>query len=204
MRKAVSGGGVAETLSPAWGDPPRFPYVARFSRDVRYLVAGLQAGGATQADIWMLPLNAPGEKPRPYLQTNADERSPSLAPTSDWIAYQSDETRRFEIYVQSFPVHGRKYQVSVNGGEKPVWSRDGKELYFIGLDRQMIAVSIRSNDGSLEIGSPKPLFDSKIERSPGSTFDVSKDGRFLIPVQEQGSATPMTLVLNWQAGLKKN
>jgi Tol biopolymer transport system component len=151
----------------------------------------------------MLPLTPPGEKPRPYLQSNANEGAPNISPSSDWLAYTSDETRRFEVYVQSFPNPGRKYQVSVNGGDVPVWSRDGKELYFIAPDRQMMVVPIRNKGGDLETSTPKALFDSKITIGINITFDVNKDGRFLIPVQEQESASPLTLVLNWHAGLRK-
>jgi Tol biopolymer transport system component len=98
----------------------------------------------------------------------------------------SDEARRFEVYVQSFPNPSQKYQVSLNGGGTPVWSRDGKELFFIAPDRQMMAVSIHNGSGSLQIGTPKALFDSKLAQLLSAGFDVDKDGRFLIPVQEQG------------------
>jgi eukaryotic-like serine/threonine-protein kinase len=203
MRKAIGSGGVAEAVGSPWGDPARAAFSVGWSRDSRYVVAMLVQGGPTGADIWMLPLNPAGEKPRPYLQSNADEGAPSLSPSSDWLAYTSDETRRVEVYAQSFPNPGRKYQVSVNGGAMPVWSRDGKELYFIAPDRQMMVVAIKNNGGNLEIGTSKALFDSKIAVSTFAGFDVGKDGRFLIPVQEQGSTLPMTLVVNWQAGLKK-
>jgi eukaryotic-like serine/threonine-protein kinase len=203
MRKAIRGGGVAEPAGSPWGNPPRAVSNISWSRDGRYIIARLIPGGLTGADIWMLPLNPPGEKPRPYLQSNANEGAPNLSPPGDWLAYMSDETRRFEIYVQSFPNPGQKYQVSLNGGGTPVWSRDGKELFFIAADRQMMAVSINSSGGSLQIGTPRALFDSKLALLLNAGFDVDKDGRFLIPVQEQGSAVPMTLAINWQAGLKK-
>jgi Tol biopolymer transport system component len=102
----------------------------------------------------------------------ANESNPNLAPSSDWLAYASDETRRFEVYVQSFPEPGRKYQVSLNGGSIPVWSRDGKELFFIAPDRQMMAVSIKKTGGNLEIGAPKALFDSKMAPLTNASFDV--------------------------------
>src|SRR5207253_9167235 len=130
MRKAIGGESLAEPVGSAWGNPARAVSFPGWSRDGRYIVARLQAGGATGVDIWVLPLNPPGEKPRPYLQSNANETAPNLAPSSDWLAYASDETRRLEVYVQSFPNPGRKYQISVNGGETPVWSRDGKELHI--------------------------------------------------------------------------
>ena len=203
MRKAIGSAGVVEPVGSPWGNPARSVDSVGWSRDGRYVFAGLHAGGDTGADIWMLPLNPAGEKPRPFLQTTAHERAPNLSPSGDWLAYMSDETRRFEVYVQSFPNPGRKYQVSVNGGGSPVWSRDGKELYFIAPDRKMMAVGIRQNGGNLDLGTPKALFDPKITANNYASFDVASDGRFLIPVQEQGADLPMTLVINWQAGLKK-
>ena len=136
-------------------------------------------------------------------QSKANEFGPNFGPSSDWLAYVSDETRRFEVYVQSFPTPGRKYQVSVNGGANPVWSRDGKELFFIAPDRQMMMAAVHKNGGNLEFGTPKALFDSELVSGLNTSFDVTKDGRFLIPAQEQGSGLALTLVLNWQAGLKK-
>jgi eukaryotic-like serine/threonine-protein kinase len=84
-----------------------------------------------------------------------------------------------------------------------VWSRDGKELYFIAPDRQMMAVAIRASGGNLEIGTPKALFAANITAGNNVNFDISKDGRFLIPQQEQPEGLPLTLIVNWQARLKK-
>jgi hypothetical protein len=172
------------------------------SRDGRFAIARVNPAGATGSDLWMMALDRAGEKPRPYLTGPANEGDPNLSPSSEWLAYSSDETRRYEVYVQSFPNQGIKYQVSVNGGTKPVWRRDGKELYFIAPDRQMMAASVRQDHGRLEIGAPVALFDSRIAPANNVGFDVAADGRFLIPVQEQAAAPPITLVLNWQAGVK--
>jgi len=141
-------------------------------------------------------------KPFPYLQTEFNEHYARLSPNGQWLAYSSDESKRYEIYVQTFPTPGGKWQVSTNGGDQPVWSRDGKELYFIAADGKMTAVEVKAG-AKFGAGSLKPLFDA---RFPGGTawFDVSKDGRFLIPVQlEQAASAPMTVVVNWTASLKK-
>jgi len=79
---------------------------------------------------------------------------------------------------------------------------DGKELYFVAPDRRIMAVNVRKDGGRLEIGSPVALFDSRIVPGADVTFDVGPDGRFLVPVQEQTTALPMTLVFNWQPGLR--
>ena len=118
------------------------------------------------------------------------------------MAYSSEETRRREVYVQSFPNPGVKYQVSVDGGDKPVWRRDGQELYFIAANRQMAAVPVKSDHGHLEIGKPEALFDSRIDPGNLVRFDVGPDGRFLIPVQGQEGALPMTFVSDFRLGLR--
>jgi hypothetical protein len=82
-----------------------------------------------------------------------------------------------------------------------VWSRDGKELFFIGADQKLMAVEIKGG-ANFDWGAPKPLFDARL--APGTNFDVGKDGRFLIPVPvEQAGITPINVVVNWTAGLKK-
>jgi hypothetical protein len=142
-------------------------------------------------------------KPFPYLQSAFQEGYGKLSPNGQWLAYQSNETKRFEVYVQTFPTPGGKWQVSTNGGGSPEWSRDGKELYFIGADQKMMVVQVK--DGvKFEASVPKALFDVHTVNGLNFVFDVSKDGRFLIPTPvEQSASVPMTVVVNWTAGLKK-
>jgi Tol biopolymer transport system component len=203
LRKPVAGGGSPEPVGNGWGTPERMVSSFHASADRRYLAARLIAGGQTGSDIWSYRLDRPGERPRPYLQTAANEGTPNIAPDGDWIAYTSDETRRAEVYIQSFPEPGRKYQVSVNGGATPVWSRDGKELFFIGPDRKMMAVGVKKAGDRLDVGTPHALFDTKIVVDNNAGFDVSRDGRFLIPVQEQNAGMALTVAVDWQAALKK-
>ena len=148
----------------------------------------------------MLPLF--GErKAYPYLQTEFNEHTAKLSPNGQWLAYASDETKRTEIYIQTFPNPGGKWPISTNGGSRPIWSRDGKELFFIGLDRKLMAVEVKSG-AKFEAGLPKPLFDTLLPS--GAWYDVSKDGRFLMPVPiEQSGIVPITVVVNWTAGMKR-
>jgi eukaryotic-like serine/threonine-protein kinase len=157
----------------------------------------------TSSDIWVAPISpdGAGRKPYPYLRTEFREGRARLSPNGKWLAYSSDETKRNEIYVMTFPNPGGKWQISTSGGSEPVWSRDGKELFLISADGKMMAVEIKGTGGNPEAGIPKALFDV---RSNPTAFDVAKDGRFLIaaPVQQNTSA-PLTVVVNWIAGLKK-
>jgi Tol biopolymer transport system component len=203
-QKATSGVGQDEVLD-------KLPPIRRpmdWSRDGRYIIESV-LDPKTKFDVWVLPLFG-DRKPFPYLQTEFNEQSAKLSPNGQWLAYVSDETRRNEVYVQTFPNPGGKWQVSTAGGTLPVWSRDGKELFFIsggnGAARKMMAVDVKGGAGSsakFEAGVPKALFDTHLEIAFSPGYDVSKDGRFLLPTQ-QGltSSSPITVVVNWTAGLK--
>ncbi|HYV62106.1 MAG TPA: protein kinase [Bryobacteraceae bacterium] len=171
-----------------------------WSRDGRYIVEERPDDPKTKSDIWILPTFG-DKKPFNYLHSEFNEQYAKLSPNGQWLAYQSDESKRTEIYVVTFPMLGGKWQISTGGGTRPVWSRDGKELYFIGTDQKMMTVEIRAG-AKFDFGVPKALFEVRME--PAAWFDVSKDGKFLIPTQVEAAASvPMTVVVNWHAALKR-
>jgi Tol biopolymer transport system component len=173
--------------------------VSDWSRDGRYLIEDL-ISAETGRDIWVIPQFG-DRKPFPFLRARYNEGFAKLSPDGQWLAYVSDESRSNEVYVQRFPEHNGKWQISSNGGNWPVWSRDGRELYFITADRKMMAAEIKLGGGQFEPGAPKPLF----QLAQIAEYDVSKDGRFLIqvPVDQGTRNVPITVVTNWQAALKK-
>ena len=201
VRKAVNGSPEEQVLYQG----TREIRPTGWSPDGRLIVAELDADPKlkTRVDIWVVP-SAGDKKPFPYLQSEFNERWARVSPDGRWLAYVSDETKRNEVYVQSFPNSGEKWAVSTNGGSYPAWSRDGKELYFISGDRKLMAVQV--NGGArFQPGVSKPLFGAPL----GSLyfgdewFDVTSDGRFLIPTRVEGAhAAALTVVLNWMAGLK--
>jgi len=202
-QKAVSGAAQDEPLDKA----AHSKRPDDWSRDGRYIIEETPNDPKTGQDIWVLPLFG-DRKPFPYLQTAFNERTAKLSPNGEWLAYVSDETRRNEVYVQTFPTPGGKWQVSTDGGVLPVWSRDGKELFFIGADGKLTAVEVKGDvkgGAKFEAGASKALFDAHYGAGVNGWFDVTKDGRFLIPVQAEQAAAgvPMTVVVNWTAGLKK-
>jgi serine/threonine protein kinase len=170
----------------------------------------------TNADVWALPLTG-DRKPFPLLQTPFIESHPQISPDGKWFAYSSDETGRREIYVQSLPPGAGKWQISSNGGFYARWRRDGKELFYMEtISRgKLISVGVNAAGATLEFSTPRPLFDtgyvnlSFSHTGNWNTFAVSADGqRFLIPRPESSltgdlNNTPITVVLNWRAGLKK-
>ena len=146
-------------------------------------------------------------KPYPVVQTNFDERDAQFSPDGKWIAYQSNESGRFEIYIQPFPGPGSKLQVSTNGGAQVRWGPHGKELFYIALDARLMAVPIRlaSNPQTAEPGSPTPLFATRVDGALQGNFmqqyDVSSDGlRFLMNTITEEAASPITVILNWNPG----
>jgi len=126
-----------------------------------------------------------------------------------WVAYQSNESRRQEIYIIPFsqtpsgPVGKR--QVSAGGGSLARWRQDGKEIFYMGQDRRLMAAEVAVKQGTLEIGKVLPLFDTSDLREGSPSFDVSADGQhFLLRTfSEQKSSEPLTLFQNWAAVLKK-
>ena len=158
----------------------------------------------TKYDIWALPLF--GErKPSPLLQTEANEAAATLSPDGRWLAYCSDESGRYEVYVQSFPGGGSKRQISIDGGIGPHWRGDGKELYYHMPDGKLMAAPVTSGT-SLEVGTPVALFEF---RASGNVimpyYSVSRDGqRYLLStIVETEANAPLTVVVNWAAEAKK-
>ena len=193
--KATVGAGTEEVLDKIAANTR----IDDWSQDGRWLVEN-RVEPKTANNIWVLPQFG-DRKPFVFLNSEFHEGHARLSPGVRWLAYVSDESKRYEVYVESFPEHRGKWQISTGGGDFPVWSRDGRELYFIAADRKMTAVDVKGTDTGFQAGVPKPLF----EVATSIQFDVSRDGRFLIqvPVATQAASVPLTVVTNWQAGLKK-
>jgi dipeptidyl aminopeptidase/acylaminoacyl peptidase len=175
---------------------------------VLYDVASPQTNG----DVWVLPLGG-DKKPFPFLQTESNEQDGRFSPDGHWVAYVSDESGRNEIYVRTFspdalggaPDAGGKWLISTGGGAEPRWRRDGKELYYVSADGKLMTVDVATAAG-FQAGVPKSLFQvpGPREGALGQSWDLAPDGkRFLFPVPVSGQDTPFTVVLNWQAALKK-
>jgi eukaryotic-like serine/threonine-protein kinase len=175
-----------------------------WSRDRRLIV--FETFTATnKSDLWWLPLDG-DRKPVVYLQTPFNECHARLSPDGKWLAYASDETGRSEIYVQSFPTPGAKTLISTNGGDQPAWRRDGKELYYLSLDRKLMAVDVKLG-ATFESFTPKTLFQTRAPNPGLSLFrnHFSPDpggSRFLVAiVPDEQSTAPLVMVLNWTSAL---
>jgi serine/threonine protein kinase len=198
--KLASGAGADELLLES--DQPKAAY--DWSSDGRFLLFR-SIDPQTGFDLWVLPLSG-DKKPFLFLKTPFDVSNGQFSPDGKWIVYESNESGRFEIYVQPFPGAGGKFQISNNGGAQPRWNKNGKEIFYVSLDSKMMAAPVKlSPDGkALETGTPAALFPVRIAGGPlpgvyKQQYAVSSDGqRFLVNlVADEGAASPITLIYNW-------
>ena len=149
---------------------------------------------------------AKGSEPFTVIDLVSRNSNARLKPgTENWLAYQSKQSGRAEVYVTRFPHPGAKYQVSQSGGTQPVWSRDGKKLYYLDGNQKMTAVEVQTANESVQISPPKTLFQTSVRHSiPTGAYDVARDERFLLVNSVMETTAPMVIVTNWDAGLKHN
>ncbi len=205
FQKSAAGAGVEDVLLVT----PQLKTPGDWSLDGRFLLYR-DVDPRTGWDLWALPLEG-DRKPFPVVRTDFEERDGQFSPDGRWIAYQSNESGRVEIYVQPFggpEARARgKWQVSTTGGAQVRWRRDGKELFFIALDDRLMAVPIRlAPDGQgIDVGVPAPLFETHIGGATAQgvgtqQYVVVPDGeRFLMNTVTEDAVARITVVLNWKS-----
>jgi Tol biopolymer transport system component len=161
----------------------------------------------TLSDLGELP--RPGRQPVALLQSEFQEIQAQPSSDGRWMAYVSNESGRYEVYVRS--LHGEgKWPVSAAGGLEPKWRRDGKELFYLAADRSLMSVTVRDTGSTLELSTPIRLFETRMSTIPNTSFtrnqyDVTADGqRFLVnqPPTEAAPA-PISVIVNWPAALRR-
>jgi Tol biopolymer transport system component len=178
--------------------------VEDWSRDGRHLVFS-RTSRDTRQDLWVLTIGA--GPPQPWLRTSANEMYARVSTDGRWVAYMSDESGDWEVYVQAFPGGGHKRAVSVGGGSHPLWNASGRELYYLAADRTLMAVDITPGPEP-SVGRPRALFRTRVTgdatayRTP---YAVSPDGRrFLIDsVEDTSPHAPITVMINWLERLNR-
>jgi Tol biopolymer transport system component len=208
-----SGGSRQEQLLLKTGQPKM---ATDWSRDGRYIVY-TETDATTGADLWLLPLFG-DRKPVEYLRTPFNETEARVSPDGRWLAYRSDESGIEQVYVQSFPQAGSKWQVSTDGGRQPHWRGDGKELFYLSptLDDQFMSVDVLSTpkEAAFKAAIPNQRFVINVLTGPvpggqsvqRNSYDVMRDGQRLLlnSNREVNDIRPtITVVLNWAAGLGK-
>src|SRR5580704_2544240 len=186
------------------------PHSDGISRDGKFLMYDVR-DPKTNFDLWLLPLQG-DRKPIPFLVTEFIEAAARFSPDGRWVAYLSDESGHLEIYVRSFALNsagtavepGGKWQISNGYGIDPRWRGDGRELYYNAQSGQMMAVAIATTP-EFRPGKPQPLgFSTERGSSSGTFWENTPDGqRFLVAASKNNRPEPYTVILNWQAGLKK-
>jgi len=198
-RKLASGAGEELLYADELSKSP-----TSWSPDGKFILYNSRLGPRAGAGLWVLALE--GErKPFPFLKTAFNEDDGRFSPNGHWVAFESDESGRGEIYVAPFPGSGGRSQVSSAGGTQARWRADGKELFYMAPDGSLMVAEIGVKGTEMLIGAPRRLFGPPLTNGV-SSYDVSPDGqRFLavLPNEQAAPPEPLTLVLNWTAGLKK-
>lgn len=199
VRRAADGG-ASSTEHVVWQSTDHF-HVNDWSADGRTIIVEVRRSG-TANDL--VAIDVATGKERVLLASSFRERQGRISPDGRWLAFTSDESGRDEVYVQEFPSLARRVTVSTAGGAEPVWSRDGRRLFFRG-DGKMLSSSAT---GPLEFSAPAPVFTDTFGRTQGDThthFDVDAAGRFLVITSPSTSRErgQVHVVLNWEQQLKK-
>ncbi len=172
-------------------------YPTSWSSDGRVLA--VEQWTPSGSDIWIVPLEG---EPSPFLSSKANERAATFAPGGQWVAYASDESGRWEVYVRPYPGPGKRRQISNGGGTEPQWSRDGKELFYRNGYR-MLAVDVDTG-ADFTASEPRLLFEERYDlvAGIGRNYDVSPDGQRFLMVSDT-SAGELQVVINWFKELKR-
>ena len=195
----ANGGGDEEVLLKSTGAI----YANDFSPDGQYLL--YEQVTDKGSDLTLLPMR--GErKAIPYISGPAVKLNGQFSPDGKWVAYTSDESGQFEVYVQSFPAAGSKWLVSSAGGNFPRWRADGKEIVYRSLDGMLMAVAVTPDAKGLKFDAPARLFRIVTPIGPHPyTFDIARDGQKILalaPAQGAGDTQPLTVMVNWEAKLQ--
>jgi Tol biopolymer transport system component len=201
LRQKASSGAAAD--EPLLAMPGTNLIAESWSRDGRFLLySAVRSQEGSTFDAWVLPLVG-DRKSYPFAQSAFAEMRSQFSPDVRWVAYASNESGRFEVYVAPFPNTGAKWQVSTAGGNDPRWSADGRQIFYIAENNKLMAANVMADRERFSVGSVEPLFDVRPPPARG-VYDVTRDGRFLVTtVEQQGESPPITIVVNWPATLKR-
>jgi Tol biopolymer transport system component/predicted Ser/Thr protein kinase len=187
---------------------PNNQYANDWSRDGRFLIYHELAPG-TQRDLWILPFTPSGKVPEnakrsTYLLTKFNEWNARFSPEPSprWVAYQSDETGRYEVYVQGFPEPHAKFPISTGGGQYPEWDTSGSKLFFVAPDNKLMVADLRITADTVQPSAPRALFTLPIIDKGYNPYETIDGQRFLVRAVPQ-QAPPLTVIVNWPALLKK-
>jgi Tol biopolymer transport system component len=184
----------------------RAKYTADWSPDGRFILLRV-IDAKSNLELWALPV-AGDRKAFPFLKPAFGVSHGQFSPDGRWVAYASNESGKWDVFVSPFPGPGGNWKVSAAGGSEPRWRRDGRELFYLAPDGKIMAVEVKTGL-TFEAGTATPLFQTRRRVTVSSTdmfsYDVSADGQRFLVSTDVGEVTssPLTMVLHWTAGLKK-
>jgi Tol biopolymer transport system component len=204
--KAADGSGEAKELGDIGTSHPMQGQLDDWSPDGRYLLyESGTLGEGSGVDLWLLPLT--GDKPFPLVASPADQRFGQFSADGRWLAYDSSETGRSEVYVAPFPATGAKWQISANGGTRPRWRRDGKEILFeVPGSGKVMSAQVNGRRSNFEVGEVRLLFETTNlpPNNAGSQWSLTSDGQRLLAITTgETGALPLTVIQNWTGELKR-
>ena len=205
-QKLADGSG-SETQLLEGSDHFRVP--TSWSSDGKFLVYHEGVSGGTYANgvpggwsIWILQLS--GErKTYPFLQASFSAREATFSPDGKWLAYCSNESGEYRVYVVAFPGPGGKWQVSRGDGRGPLWRRDGKELFYLSADNKLLAVTVDASGGRFSSGDTRLLFDSQSYGVFARYYNSPDGQRFVVVYEGSQPSSTLTLISNWTTELRK-
>jgi Tol biopolymer transport system component len=207
-RIAADGTGTEERVT----QPTSSQSLDDWSRDGRFIIYS-EVAPDTGRDLWVLPVTpegiaSPGAKPWPFVRERFEQGQARFSPDSRWVAYQSDESGQFEVYIRSFPEPGEKRRISTGGGVYPQWGPSGQELFYLSRDGKLMVAPLKGGRTSLEASLPRELF--ALPASLGGLglngprpYEVAPDGQHFLASDIAAGPEPLTVIVNWQALLKK-
>lgn len=210
FRKQSSGAGDEELIQQS----PNIQGALDWSRDGRFVLY-VDIGPRKPWGLWILPVTPDGRptagtKSRPYLGTRFNESWGRFSPeaTPHWVAYQSDESGRYEIYVQAFPEPRGATRISTRGGQYPQWGPGGRELFYVSPENKLMSVNLKLAGDVVQPSAPREMFPLPAEDLDQSNlycpYEVDPDGRrFLVRATSHQAAKPLTVIVNWPAVLKR-
>jgi serine/threonine protein kinase/Tol biopolymer transport system component len=193
MRKEIGGSGEGEIVLESTDEM----YPSSVSPDGEHL-AFHSGGDDTNYDIWILPLSGEGEG-FPFIKTEFAETSGMFSPDGRWLTYVSDESGRPEVYVTAFPEPGRKWQISLSGGQSPRWNENGSEILYHASDGTITAALVEVRDGGLLVGEATPLYNTRLQPLNYHFWALAPDGERVLAMEagSEHDAPNLSVVVNW-------
>jgi eukaryotic-like serine/threonine-protein kinase len=198
FRIRVDGGGEEERVTQS----PNSQTITDWSHNGHTIIYE-QSRADNGRGLWTLEVThegkpVPGASPRPYNLAPFNQRMARFSPDDHWVAYESDDSGRAEIYVQAFPEPGQKFAISAGGGTFPEWGKGGRELYYVSKDGKLTAVELKFRGGSLEASPPHELFPVP-PAGAGGPYEAAPDGRQFLTFVARSSSQPLNVIVNWPA-----